>query len=56
MSPWSLPQPDDQRTRKGRRADDDTAMGFCKYCGDLILKELESGGVAFGAFWPLELI
>jgi ribosomal protein L40E len=54
--PWSLPQPDDPQTRKARRVDEPTAMGFCKYCGDLIPKELEKcrkcGGVAVSELLP----
>jgi hypothetical protein len=47
------------QTRKARRVDDHTAVGFCKFCDDLISKELEEcrkcRGLAFSASGCLEL-
>jgi hypothetical protein len=45
---WSLPQPDDQQAR---RVDDHTAMGLCKYCGNLMLEKCRKcGEVAVSKF------
>jgi hypothetical protein len=52
--PWSLPQPDDQQTRKARRVDDQTAAGFCKYHGDESEKcrKRAVSSLSIDSFWP----